>query len=134
MIFKVVIKSASMKKKIKSIIAYYSIFLGVTVLLMWTFILVSKDIEEGKREMLFHLFSEVLMAVLSITSGFVLLKKGKSNLIIAAHAMVIYSVLNAAGYYLEKGEQLMTSLFLILFLLSLTILTFITLKFDLARK
>jgi hypothetical protein len=42
---------------------------------------------------------------------------------------VIYSVLNAAGYYLEKGEVLMASLFVILFLISLTILTFITLKF-----
>lgn len=123
-----------MKKKTKNIIAGYSIFLGISVLLMWTFILLSEDIEEGKREMLFHLFSEALMAVLCITSGFILLKKGKSNLIIAAHAMVIYSVLNAAGYYFEKGEVLMTSLFVILFLLSLTILTFITLKFEFTGK
>lgn len=111
-----------MKKNKNNLIAYYSILLGVSVLLMWIFILLNETIPEGKNEMIFHLFSELLMAVLCIVSGMMLLKKGLQILNVAAHAMVIYSVLNAAGYYSERNEFIMTVIFLILFIISLMIL------------
>ncbi|MDB4584296.1 hypothetical protein N9164_14180 [Draconibacterium sp.] len=112
-----------MKKNKNNLIAYYSIFLGILVLLMWGFILLTEPIRDGKNEMIFHLLSEILMAALCITSGLLLIKNGQQNLNIAAHAMVIYSVINAAGYYFEKNEFLMTAMFFILFIFSLFILT-----------
>lgn len=80
------------------------------------------EVSEGKTEMTFHLVSELLMALLCIFSGLYLLgghkKWIKVNLI--AHGMVVYSVLNAAGYYGQKEELSMMLMFLVLLLLSLT--------------
>ena len=123
----------NMKKKTKQSIGLYSIFLGVSVLIMWIFILLTEPLQEGKKEMVFHLFSELIMAVLCITSGFILLKKGKKYLNIAAHAMIIYSVINAAGYYIQRGDQLMTTFFVILFLISILILTILMYEFHSGR-
>lgn len=108
--------------KITQTIGFYSIFLGISVLCMWSFILLTEPIQEGKNEMTFHLVSEFIMAVLCILSGLTLLKKRKKNLNIAAHAMVIYSVLNAAGYYAERGDKAMIILFVILGIISSIVL------------
>jgi len=111
-----------MKNKWIRIIGVYSLFLGASVLLMWIVILTTGPVSEGKIEMGFHLFSELLMAILCFISGIYLVRglpKGiKVNLI--AHAMVVYSVINAAGYYGERNQGAMMLLFLILLLLSVT--------------
>ena len=44
------------------IIAAYSLFLGVSVLGLWTLILITGEIPEGPLEFTFHLISEILMA------------------------------------------------------------------------
>lgn len=111
------------------IIAIYSMFLGVSVIGMWLMILNTQTIPEGQTELGFHLFSEFLMATLCLVSGFLLLK----NKTIAVPlnfiglAMVIYSVLNAAGYYGERGETPMMVMFTVLFLLT-TAALFLLLK------
>jgi hypothetical protein len=87
---------------------------------MWTIILLKQEIAEGKIEMFYHLFSEFLMAVLYVISGILLLFKNKKAklLNILGLGMVIYSVLNAAGYYGERENVPMQVMFTILFLLS----------------
>jgi len=107
-------------KPVQKIISVYSIFLGLSVIGLWIMILKSGQISEGKKEMVFHLFSEFLMACLCILSGIKLLLRHNSAILVnvLAHGMVIYSVLNAAGYYGEKGSMPMTIMFLILFILS----------------
>jgi len=109
-----------MSKKLITIIGVYSVFIGVSVLIMWVMILSGDPVSEGRTEMGFHLLSEFLMAVLCILSGLFLLwrpwKWIKMNLV--AHAMVIYSVLNAAGYYGERGEVAMMIMFVVLLVLS----------------
>lgn len=112
-----------MKEISKKIIISYSIFLGVSVMLMWFFILINGQIEEGRTEMIFHLFSESLMAILCIAGGISFLKRKNKLLLIAAHAMVVYSVINAAGFYLEKGEISMGIMFG-LFLICSALVTF----------
>lgn len=99
------------------IIAIYSIFIGISVISMWGVILSGQVVPEGPIEMSFHLFSEFLMAVLCIVSGILMLKrKAVGRLLnIAGLSMVIYSVLNAAGYYGEKGETPMLVMFGVLF-------------------
>lgn len=95
-------------------------FLGASVIGMWLMILNTQTIPEGQTELGFHLFSEFLMATLCLVSGFLLLKE-KSIAVplnFIGLSMVIYSVLNAAGYYGEKGEIPMMIMFTVLFLMT----------------
>lgn len=104
----------------KKLLGYYSFFIGVCVTGMWIMILMNGTIPEGKTEISFHLVSEFLMAALCVISGVMLLfghRHGKI-LSIGGLSMVIYSVLNAAGYYGQRNE--MPMVFLFLFLLILT--------------
>lgn len=113
------------------IVAYYSIFIGISVIAMWTMILLTETPPEGKTELSFHLLSEFLMALLCLVSGILLLrKKTLSKLLnILGLGMVIYSVLNAAGYYGEKNEIALMIMFIILL-----ILTTIAIFFHLDKK
>ena len=106
--------------KNRKIVGYYSIFVGIAVISMWTFILLTQEIVEGRIEMFYHLFSEFLMAVLCVISGILLLFNNKKAklLNIFGLGMVIYSVLNAAGYYSERENLQMLVMFTILFLLT----------------
>jgi lipopolysaccharide export LptBFGC system permease protein LptF len=96
---------------------------------MWTIILLKQEVPEGKIEMSYHLFSEFLMAVLCVVSGvlFLLNNRIAKHLNILALGMVIYSVLNAAGYYGEQENVPMLVMFTILFLIT-TIAVFLNLK------
>lgn len=106
------------------IIAYYSVFLGFMITGLWIMLLRTDAVTEGKTEIVFHLFSEFLMAVLCILSGFKMLMNHRTGTAvnIIAHSMVIYSVLNAAGYYGQKGETGMMIFFIVLLSISALII------------
>ena len=93
---------------------------------MWTMILLTQTPPEGKTELGFHLFSEFLMALLCLFSGILLLRNKPFSrfLNILGLGMVIYSVLNAAGYYGEQKQLPMTILFITLFILTSTAIFF----------
>lgn len=86
------------------LIAFYSIFIGVSVIAMWVLILSTEVLPEGKTELSFHLISEFLMALICLISGIQILRRSRLGklLNITGLGMVLYSVLNAAGYYGEK--------------------------------
>ncbi len=102
-----------MKNKI---IGGYSILVATCVIIMWTFILSGKVLPEGKTELSFHLTAEFLMAPLCLSSGVFLLRKrpGAEKFSILGLGMLLYSVLNAAGYYAERKETGMVIMFIIL--------------------
>ena len=106
------------------LISYYSIVLGFGIAGLWMIILKNDKITEGKTEMVFHIFSEFLMATICIISGIKLRMRHKRAvaLNIIGHSMIIYSVLNAAGYYSEKGEFLATTFFLVFLAVSVAII------------
>ncbi len=87
-------------------LAYYSVFIGIIIIVKWIFILISDEIKEGRYEITLHVFSEFLMAIISILSGFMIFNKKIKGYIInlVAQSMIIYSVINAIGYYLELRE------------------------------
>ena len=101
--------------KIK-IIAGYSLIIGISILGMWGLILTTEEVPEGPLELTFHLISEFLMALAVLVAGILILKKHNlgRGLGLAAHGMVVYSVLNAAGYYAERGETVLPLLFIVL--------------------
>lgn len=103
-------------------IAYYSIFLGIAVLGMWIKILLIEKIPEGKIELNFHLLSEFLMAFVCIGAGICILLKRKIGLQLSliGHSMIIYSVLNAAGYYGQRQQIGMTIMFIMLLIISIS--------------
>ena len=95
-------------------------FLGISVLGMWGLILFTEMVPEGPVELTFHLISEFVMALAALAAGILMFRHNRygKGLGIAAHGMALYSVLNAAGYYAERGELLFPLLFLLLMLAS----------------
>lgn len=112
------------------IIGYYSIFLAIAIIGYWIMTLSSERYPEGKIEITFHVFSEILMASICLLSGIFLLKNIKlgRNMSIIGFSMILYSVLNAAGYFGERNELTLTIMFLFLFLIT-SIALIIQLKF-----
>ena len=104
----------------KKAIAIYSIIAGIAVPGLWSLILLGGNIPEGPVELGFHLYSEFLMAVVCVMGGILLLKSKPLALVavLAGHAMVIYSTLNAAGYYGDRGENFSMIMFIVLFTFS----------------
>ena len=110
-----------MKNKI---IGVYSLVLGVAVIAMWLIILRGSSVTEGKLEMSFHLASEFLMATFLIVSGVLVLRRRHPGRLfnMAALGMVIYSVLNAAGYYGAQGNTPLMIMFIVITVVSIVIL------------
>lgn len=88
------------------LIGVYSCGLGLAVLALWAVILSGGGVSEGPVEIGFHLLSEFLMALICLAGGAMLLRAHRlaGSVATAGHAMVVYSTLNAAGYYGERGE------------------------------
>lgn len=104
----------------RKIAAVYSIVIGISVLVMWSMTILTGGIKEGPVEILFHLVSEFIMAILLLISGIGLLR-GKTyvrKLFLISNGMLIYSVLNAAGYFGQSGNITMTIMFLAIFIIS----------------
>jgi hypothetical protein len=104
----------------RKVVSYYSIFIGIAVISMWIMILLNQEIPEGRTEMSYHLFSEFLMAILCILSGVLWLsdRRAGKTLNNLGLGMVMYSVLNAAGYYGERANMSMMVMFSIIFVLT----------------
>jgi hypothetical protein len=104
----------------------YSLVLGCCIFILWIFILSGTPLEEGRVELTFHLISEWVMASLCIGSGLCLIRGMRKalKLSLVAHSMVIYSLLNAAGYYAQRGDGNIATLFIVLLFPSILILSF----------
>lgn len=102
-------------------IAIFSICIGSGILLSWLNILLEGNLEEGWIELGFHLVSEFLLAIVLIVSGILMLRRQPQARVInlTGLGMLIYSVVNAAGYYGQRGETLAMILFICLGALSL---------------
>jgi lipopolysaccharide export LptBFGC system permease protein LptF len=83
-------------------------------------ILVKGNIHEGQTELTFHLVSKFLVAIICLISGVMILRKHRHAVLLntCGLGMVMYSVLNAAGYYGERGDNLAMSVFIVLFVIT----------------
>ena len=103
---------------------YYLVLIGTGVVFFWGMFILTNS--EFKTQIYFHIFSEILMATICIIAG--LKTFGKNYFLkVAAHAMLIYSTLNAAGFYAEKNDIIMLILFVFLFMVSSLIVTLLLL-------
>lgn len=101
-------------------IGIYLIFLFVTITAYWIITLSAKAYPEGPVEITFHVISELLMAAICLIGGVLLLLKHAMGfkLSIAGLSMIIYSLLNAAGYFGERGDWIMAAIFIALLLIT----------------
>ena len=105
---------------IKRIEAVYSIVIGISILGMWSMILLTGGISEPPIEISLHLISEFSMAILLLISGISILR-GKiygKTIFLISNGMLIYSVLNAAGYYGQRNNFAMVGMFVVIFIIS----------------
>lgn len=107
----------------------FSILLGICMLGMWGLLLITGQVKEIGIEpfrIAAHLFSEGITAILLILGGLFSLMhcSNGEKLHLVSLGMLMYSVLTAAGYYLQFKNGVMTVMFGMLFLI--TVLFFIS--------
>ncbi|MFX0139867.1 MAG: hypothetical protein ACFFDN_39870 [Candidatus Hodarchaeota archaeon] len=89
---------------IELIASIYTILIGIAMLSMWLFLLIRKEVPELKTkptQIFFHLTTEFLTSIILIIGGFGLMMNQSWGVAIffIAIGMVIYSTINAAGFY-----------------------------------
>ncbi len=103
---------------------WFGVFVGLLMVTMWVFFLVSGQVPELETEPLsiyFHLAAEFATALLLLIGGIGLLKKfpWTVNVYLVATGMLIYTVINSPGYYAQQGEWTFVTMFTIILLLAL---------------
>lgn len=102
--------------------AVYSILIAICMIGMWGFLLATGNVPEVKSEpfgITFHLISEFTTAGMLLISGFgMLAKRAKAEkLFLISVGALLYSVLNAVGYYGQDGNLGMLIMFSVIFIL-----------------
>jgi len=87
----------------------YAIVIGIGIIGLWTMLYLTKQIPEIKTEPIaiaFHITAEMLMGTLSLLSGIFLLigLPWAPYFFILAMGLIIYAVINSAGYYAQKNQ------------------------------
>jgi hypothetical protein len=97
--------------------------IGALMLVQWTFFLITDQVPELQTEPLaigFHLVAEVVTAAALLISGFALLRgvAWAPGISLAAHGMLIYTVVNSSGYFAESGTWPPVIMFAVLLVLA----------------
>ena len=118
-----------MNKCLRTLSATYAIFIGITMLGMWSVFALTNQIPElktGLIEIIYHLIAEFLTGIILIISGIGLFKQKKwsFHLFMVSLGMLFYTTIVSAGYYIDRSElsivimfsflQILTFLFIIL--------------------
>jgi len=87
----------------------YAIVIGIGIIGLWTMLLLTKQVPELNTEpvaITFHITAEIIMGILSLISGTFLLidLSWAPYFFILAMGLVIYAVINSAGYYGQKKQ------------------------------
>ncbi len=106
----------------------YAVIIGIGIIGLWMMLLVTKQVPELETEpvaIAFHITAESVMGALSLLSGIFLLIElpWAPYLFILAMGLVIYAVINSAGYYSEKKEWFFVIMFGIILCASIILVT-----------
>ena len=105
----------------------YSLIIGIGIIGLWTMLILTKQVPERKTEPIaigFHIVVENIMGILALVSGIILLLDLAfgSLLFILSSGLVIYAVINSAGYYGQRNQWPFVGMFGAILIIS-TILT-----------
>lgn len=114
----------NVKKMVLLIISgIYAIIIGLGIIGLWLMLILTKQVPELKSEPIaikFHITAEITMGTLSILSGiFLLIGVSWANYFFSfAIGLVIYAVINSAGYYAQRNQWLFVIMFAIILIAS----------------
>ena len=103
---------------------WFGIVVGIGMMSMWTFFLMTGQVPELKTEpfrIAFHLAAEFITAIGLFAAGIAILKdlRKSSTFFLAAGGMLLYSLIVSPGYYAQLGDWEFVIMFGILFILAL---------------
>jgi hypothetical protein len=105
--------------KIEHLVSLYAAGVGLAMVGMWTVLYLAGAIPElatAPLEIGMHLLAEGLTALALILSGFGVVRgwtRARPGLLTAL-GMLLYTVINSAGYYAQPGKATMVGMFAIL--------------------
>ena len=104
-------------RRARSLVGWTLLIVGVLMAAQWLFFLATGSVAElqsAPRAIAFHLAAESVTAVLLVVAGVGLVRGGggvgESVGLIASGAL-LYTVINSAGYFAERGEWAMVAMF-----------------------
>jgi len=114
------------------IASLYTIIIGITMLGMWFLLLIKREVPDLKTkptQIFFHLVAEFLTAVTLIIGGigFIMNQPWGMAIFFIAIGMVIYSTINAAGFYGQLKDWPMFIILIVFTIFSLLITSMILL-------
>ncbi|MGD0273339.1 MAG: hypothetical protein ABSB96_06400 [Gaiellaceae bacterium] len=106
-----------------------SLVVGVAIAALWAFLFLSRQIpelKEGRRDILFHIASELATAGLLITGALATIfdRQAVWSRLVSVFSLgaLAYTLLNSPGYYADRGERPMLVMFGALWLLVLPVI------------
>ena len=117
---------------IEIIASIYTIIIGIAMLCMWIFLLGKKEVPElttKPTQITFHLIAEFITSVMLLIGGIGLFTNQSWGLVIfyISIGMIIYSSINAAGFYGQLKDWPMFIILLTFTIISLIIVTLLIL-------
>ena len=105
------------------IASFYAILVGVSMMGVWVLSYYSRNIPELATkpfEIYFHLAAELITALLLIIAGISLSKRKKwgSQLFLLSMGMLLYTLIQGPGYFLQRHELIFVVIFAILFVVT----------------
>lgn len=101
--------------------AAYAISVGVLMLVQWALTAARDRIPDptealsgrGRRELVFHWVAESLTSISLVTAGIALLlqRTWAPRIYMLAMGMLVYTVINSAGYFAQRREWPMVAVF-----------------------
>ncbi|MFO7537182.1 MAG: hypothetical protein R6X32_03890 [Chloroflexota bacterium] len=106
------------------VVASFCLFVGSMMVIQWLFFLLSGSVPElvsAPLAIAFHLAAEGSTAVLLIVAGIALWRQWPWALpaTLLALGMLIYAMVNSAGYFAQQAEWVMVAMFGLLLLVTL---------------
>ena len=113
--------------KIKSLAAYFAIFVGISIIGVWTMLYITGSIPELNTEPIriwMHLIAEMTTGIVLILGAYGLLrnKRWGYNTYLISMGMLIYTLIISPGYYAEKGNYLFVGIFIIMAFLAIMLI------------
>ena len=117
---------------IEIIASIYTIIIGIAMLCMWIFLLGKREVPDlttKPTQISFHLIAEFITAVMLLIGGFGLFSNQSWGIVIfyISIGMVIYSTINAAGFYGQLKDWPMFIMLIVFTIISLLITILIVL-------
>lgn len=100
--------------------AIYAIAVGVLMIAMWTFFLVSgqvPELTERPAEIILHLVAEFATAVILVAGGAAASAGNRFGeyVTVLGFGMLLYTIIVSPGYYVTRGETAFVAMFAVLF-------------------